>query len=127
MRTAKLIKYDGFKVWSDFFDSKEIIKMENVPVYGAAYVVTLFKLYDKAISTGGVLSIESKLASDGYISYLAEECKTDIPFMDRAMSYYLQHGFAKIAEKDADVIDIHFPYVEDNLITEWDGPEKAEG
>ena len=53
--------------------------------------------------------------------------KTDIPFMDRAMSYYLQHGFARIAEKDADVIDIHFPYVEDNLITEWDGPEKAEG
>lgn len=121
MRAAKLIKYGGFKVWSDFFDSKEIIRMENVPVYGAAYVVTLFKLYDMSIRTGGILNIESRLATDGYIRYLAEECKTNIPFMDRAMSYYLQHGFAKIDEKGEDV-KIHFPYVEDNLIT-WDETE----
>ena len=92
-----------------------------LPGISGSTIAILFKLYDMSIRTGGILNIESRLAADGYIRYLADECKTNIPFMDRAMSYYLQHGFAKIDEKGEDV-KIHFPYVEDNLIT-WDETE----
>lgn len=119
MKAAEQKKYDGFKVWNDFFDREEIMEMERVPIHGSAYVVMLFRLYDMSISTGGAINIKNEQMPDGYIGYLTNICKSDRQFMDRAMSHYLQHGLVRVDDNGKDV-KIHFPYVEENLTTDGD-------
>ena len=106
--------YWYFRFKEGYFDNPKVLAMERVPIYGEKMSLTLLKLYDKAISTGGKITFEYTVSEDSYVSYLADMVRVDFKFMGAAMSYYLEHDFISLEESGDGKVIINLPYVEDN-------------
>lgn len=106
--------YWYFRFKEGYFDNPKVLAMERVPIYGEKMSLTLLKLYDKAISTGGKITFEYMVSEDSYVSYLADMVRVDFKFMGAAMSYYLEHDFISLEEDENGKVIICLPYVEEN-------------
>lgn len=104
-----------YKMKTGFWQNEKIVNMENVPMYGDKFIVTLLKLYDYSLQNKGLIKVENYASEANYATQLAKICRVDVETMELALSYYIQHELVEVSyEKDNSSVVCHLPYVQNN-------------
>ncbi len=112
MRNKKIWYY---KMKIGFWQDEKIVNMENVPMYGDKFIVTLLKLYDYSLQNKGLIKVENYASEANYATQLAKICRVDVETMELALSYYIQHGLLEVSYgEDNSSVVCHLPYVQNN-------------
>ncbi len=93
-------KYFYFRFKEDFFESPEIVAMEDLPVYGDQFIIILLKLYSFATSKGGFIEFENTHPKDDVSRLLAKKFRREQQVVALALSYFVKHGLIEIFERE---------------------------
>ncbi len=93
-------KYFYFRFKEDFFESPEIVAMEDLPIYGDQFIIILLKLYSFSTSKGGFVEFESVYPKDDVSRLLAKKFRRDQQVVALALEYFVKHGLIEIFERD---------------------------
>lgn len=104
-----------YKMKRGFWQDDKIVNMENLPMYGDKFIVTLLKLYDYSIQNGGVIKVTNYASEANYATQLAKICRVDTEIMELALSYFLKHGLMEIENNnESPSVVCQLPYVQNN-------------
>lgn len=95
---ADIKKYYYLKLKDDFFDSDELIVLENMPD-GCMYSNILLKLYLRSIKNGGKLMFNERIPYNSTI--LAQITRHSVGVVEKAIQLFAQLGLIEIMDNGA--------------------------